>query len=240
MAQKEFQLDQKTFCSLCVNLLKDPAIIPCGHSFCMNCIEAHWGTHNGIYSCPQCSQIFIPRPKLLKNTMLASEEQKKTEIQAAPADQCYAGPEDVACDVCTGRKLKAANSCLVCLISFCEEHIQPHIESPAYEKHKLVKPSKILQENICSHHNEVMRMFCRTDQQVICYLCPADKHRDHNTVSVAEERIEKQRELEVRRENIQQRIHEREEDVKLLQKEVEVISNLADKSAEDSEEISLS
>ncbi|XP_065820301.1 tripartite motif-containing protein 16-like [Labrus bergylta] len=242
MTQKGVQLDRETFsCSICLDLLKDPGTLTCGHSYCMKCIKSHWDTEDEktVYSCPQCRQTFTARPDLRKNTMLADlvEELKKTGLQAAPADHCYAGSEDVACDVCTGRKLKACKSCLFCLISFCEKHLQPHYDSPAYTKHKLVEPSKKLQENVCSRHDEVMKMFCRTDQQSICYLCSVDEHKGHDTVSAAAERSEKQRELEVSRQNILQRIQDREKDVKLLQQEVEAINGSADKTVGNSEKM---
>ncbi|KAM9719473.1 LOW QUALITY PROTEIN: tripartite motif-containing protein 16-like [Menidia menidia] len=239
MAQKGVRLDTETFsCSICLEVLKDPVAIPCGHSYCINCIKAHFDGEDqkGVHSCPQCRKRFTPRPVLVRNTMLAAlmEQLKKTGLQPAPADHCYAGPEDVACDVCSGRKLRAIKSCLSCVASYCEEHLQPHYDSPPLKKHKLVEPSKKLQENICSVHDEVKKLFCRTDQKSICVVCAMDEHKGHHTVSAAAERTERQGEL---RQQIQQRIQDKKRDVDLLQQEVEAIDQSADKTVEDSEKM---
>ena len=242
MAQKGVQLDQESFsCSICLDLLKDPVTIPCGHSYCLQCIENVWEEEKDkkLPSCPQCRQAFTPRPVLVKSVMLAVlvEQLKKTGLQAAPADRSDAGPDDVTCDVCASRKLKAVKSCLMCMVSYCEQHLQPHYYVAQLKKHHLVEPSKTLHENFCSHHNEVMKMFCRTDQQSICYVCTVDEHKGHDIVSVTTERTEKQKELKVTRQKIQERIQDQEKELKLLTQEVENINRSADKTVEDSEKI---
>ncbi|KAM9529463.1 E3 ubiquitin/ISG15 ligase TRIM25-like isoform 1-T1 [Salvelinus alpinus] len=243
MAQQAVLLDQDQFCcSVCLDLLKEPITIPCGHSYCRSCIEGCWDQDvlKG-YSCPQCRQTFTPRPTLRKNNMLAEvvEKLKKTGLQAAPPPAlCYAEPIDVACDFCTGtRKQKALMSCLACLASYCETHLQPHYESPAFKKHKLVKATAQLQEKICSHHDKLLEVYCRTDQQCICMLCTMDEHKGHDTVSSAAERTEKQRQLGMSQQKVQQRFQGREKELKELQQAVESLKHSAQAAVEDSDKI---
>ncbi|XP_064820568.1 tripartite motif-containing protein 16-like [Oncorhynchus masou masou] len=244
MAQQGVLLDQDQFCcSVCLDLLKDPVTIPCGHSYCRSCIEGCWDQDvlKGVYSCPQCRETFTSRPNLMKNNMLAElvEKLRKTGLQAAPPPAlCYAGPGDVACDFCTGtRKQKALMSCLVCLASYCETHLQPHYEFPGFKKHKLVKATAQLQEKICSHHDKLLEVYCRTDQQCICYLCTMDEHKGHDTVSAAAERTEKQRQLGMSQQKVQQRFQEREKELKELQQAVESFKRSAQSAVEDSDQI---
>ncbi|KAL1005103.1 hypothetical protein UPYG_G00054540 [Umbra pygmaea] len=207
----------------------------------MDCIKSCFDQEdiNGIYSCPQCRQTFIPRPVLNRNTILTElvENLKKTRLQAAPPDHYYAGPGDVECDSCTGRKLRAVKSCLVCLASYCETHLQPHYESPAFKKHKLVQASTQLQQKICSHHDKLLEVYCRTDQQCICYLCTIDEHKGHDTVSAAVERTDKQEQLCVKHQKSQNRIQEREKEIQDLRQAVDSLKHSAQAAVEDSERI---
>ncbi|KAK3529784.1 hypothetical protein QTP86_003206 [Hemibagrus guttatus] len=187
-----FSVDQFS-CPVSLDLLKDPVTAHCGHSYCKVCINGCWDQEDekGIYSCPQCRDTFTPRPVLCRNNMLAEvvEKLKITEVQAAsPA----AGPGDVECDFCTRRKHKAVKSCLMCLISFCETHLKPHLKLPALKKHTLIEASSKLQEKICFQHDKLFEIYCRTDQVCICSLCMLENHKGHDTVSVSAESTEKQ------------------------------------------------
>ncbi|XP_061079585.1 tripartite motif-containing protein 16-like isoform X5 [Conger conger] len=242
MAETSISVVQDEFsCSICLDLLKNPVTIPCGHSYCLGCIKGYWsqGDHTGVFSCPQCRETFFPRPVLRKNTILADvvEKLKKTGLQAVPPAHCYAGPGDVACDSCTGRKHKAVKSCLMCLASFCETHLQPHYGSPAFKKHKLVKATGNLQEKICSHHDKLLEVYCRTDQQCICLLCTMHEHRGHDTVSAAAEWTEKQKQLGVTRSKFQQRIQEREKELQDLRQAVQSVKRSAQAAVDYNERI---
>ncbi|KAI4876399.1 hypothetical protein NFI96_031489, partial [Prochilodus magdalenae] len=242
MAEASVLLDQDQFsCPVCLDLLKDPVAIPCGHSYCKVCINGCWDQEDqrGVYSCPQCRETFTPRPVLRRNNMLAEvmEKLKKTELRAAPPAPCYAGPGEVECDFCTGRKLKAVKSCLVCLASYCEAHLQPHYQSPAFKKHKLVPASSALQEKICSQHDEVIKVYCRTDQSCICYLCTMEEHKGHDTVSAATERTQKQSEVKDMQRKSQQRLQEKEKELQEVKQAVKTLKSSAQAAVEDSERI---
>ncbi|XP_066533062.1 E3 ubiquitin/ISG15 ligase TRIM25-like isoform X5 [Hoplias malabaricus] len=242
MAEASISVDQDQFmCPVCLDLLKDPVTVPCGHSFCKVCINGRWDQEDktGIYSCPQCRETFTPRPVLRRNNMLAEvvEKLKKTELQAPSPAHCYAGPGDVECDFCTGRKHKAIKSCLMCVASLCETHLKPHLEIPALIKHKLVKAATKLQENICSLHDEVMKVYCRTDHSCICYLCTMEEHRGHDTVSASTERANKQSRLKDLQRESQQRIQEKEKKLQEVKEAVKALKSSAQTAVRDSERI---
>ncbi|XP_072566834.1 E3 ubiquitin/ISG15 ligase TRIM25-like isoform X1 [Paramormyrops kingsleyae] len=240
MAQADLDPNQFS-CPICLDLLKDPVTIPCGHNYCRCCIKNCWDQedHGRVYSCPQCRQTFTPRPVLGRNTMLAEvvEKMKITGLQAHTFADCYAGPGDVECDFCTGRKHKAVKSCLVCLASYCETHLQPHYESPAFRKHKLTDATGHLEDKVCSHHDKLLEVYCCTDQQCICYLCTMDEHRGHDTVSAVTGRAEIQKQIGETKRYFQQRIQMREKELQELREAVASITSSAQSAVEDSERI---
>ncbi|KAI7810044.1 putative tripartite motif-containing protein 16-like, partial [Triplophysa rosa] len=207
-----------------------------GHSFCMSCITDCWNQEDQkrVYSCPQCRQTFTPRPALGKNVILAEmvEKLKKTKLQTDRAAPSYAGPEDVKCDVCTGRKHKASKSCLVCLNSYWR-----HEELQSGERHKVTEATGRLQEMICSQHDRLLEVFCRTDQRCVCLLCTMDEHKNHDTVSAAAERTEKQKLLEDNQRKHQQRIQEKEKKLQDLREAVKTHKSSAQTAVEDTERI---
>ncbi|XP_028816530.1 E3 ubiquitin/ISG15 ligase TRIM25-like [Denticeps clupeoides] len=228
-----FQRHQDTIsCSVCLDVLKDPVSLHCGHNYCMVCIEGFWDKEHetGLYSCPQCRQIFTPRPVLCKNPLIAEmvEQLRRTRLQAASPAPCYAEPGDVECDVCTGRKLKAVKSCLVCLLSYCETHFNLHDQLIPRGAHMVTDATGRLQERICPQHSKIFEIFCRTDQTFICYLCMTDQHKNHDTVSVAAERTEKQQQLKKTQENSWKKVQQREKELQELRRSVEALKNCAE------------
>ncbi|XP_073669314.1 E3 ubiquitin/ISG15 ligase TRIM25-like isoform X1 [Paramisgurnus dabryanus] len=230
----------KFSCSVCLDLLKDPVTIPCGHSYCMSCITNCWDQNEmRIYSCPQCRQTFTPRPVLFKNVMIAEmvEELKKTKLQTAVPADSYAEAGDVECDACTERKYKAVKSCLECLKSYCQNHLKQHENFFNDRRHHLMNPTRQLHEMICSKHNKQLEIYCRTDQHCICYLCMVDEHKNHDTVTAVAERTEKQRVLGERQRKLHQIIEEREKELQELRDAVDSHARSAQTAVEDSERI---
>ncbi|XP_065118016.1 tripartite motif-containing protein 16-like [Paramisgurnus dabryanus] len=241
MAEASILVDQDQFiCSICLDLLKDPVTIPCGHSYCMSCITDCWDQDDQKRnSCPQCRQTFTTRPVLNKNVVFAQmvEMLKKTKLQTDRPSLSYAEAGDVKCDVCTERKHKAVKSCLVCLNSYCQNHFKLHEELHSGKRHKVTDATGRLQEMICPQHEKPLEIYCKTDQLCICYLCMVGKHTNHNTISAKEERTEKQKELEETQRKYQQRIQESQKKLQELRDAVETHKRSAQTAVDDTERI---
>ncbi|CAL8338389.1 unnamed protein product [Arctogadus glacialis] len=94
---------------------------------------------------------------------------------------------EVPCDFCTGTQLKAVKSCLVCLISYCQNHLEPHHRVAGLKKHRLVEPMDCLEDRMCKKHNQLLELFCQTEQVSVCQFCTETDHKSHPVVPLKEE-----------------------------------------------------
>ncbi|XP_027869931.1 E3 ubiquitin-protein ligase TRIM21-like [Xiphophorus couchianus] len=226
------QSKDQFLCSICLDVFTDPVSTSCGHNFCKTCITQLWDG-NVSYRCPLCNKHFASRPQLRVNTLLKEMvDQFRGEAQqetSSSSEQQAAKPGEVPCDVCTGPKLKALKSCMVCLLSYCQTHLEPHLTAPRLKKHQLMEPVENLEDRMCLQHDKPLELFCRTDQTCVCLLCPVLDHKNHEFVPLREESEGKKAELRKTEPEVQEMIQERRLKIQEIRESVKISKDAADK-----------
>ncbi|KAM4611623.1 uncharacterized protein ACJ7VT_012298 [Polymixia lowei] len=139
---------------------------------------------------------------------------------STPPSPPYSPWEEVLCDVCLGEdRPKAVKSCLVCLTSYCEEHLKSH--TARFTKHKLMEPVANMEDRMCQKHERLLELFCKKDQTCVCVLCTETDHRSHYTVPVEREWTEKKAQLKRTEIDVQQMIQDRLTKVEEIKHSVE-------------------
>ncbi|XP_068560209.1 E3 ubiquitin-protein ligase TRIM21-like [Cebidichthys violaceus] len=223
--------EDQVLCSICLDVFTDPVSIPCGHNFCKACITEHWNV-NVPYQCPNCKKLFYSRPELQVNTFIsemAAQFRQSAQQKASSSEQQAAKPGEVPCDVCTGTKLKALKSCLVCLDSYCETHLEPHLTRSGLKRHQLIDPVENLEGRMCTKHDKLLELFCKTDQMCVCVLCTYSDHKNHDVVPLKEEYEGKKAELGKTEAEIQQMIQKRRVKIDEIKHSVELSEEDADR-----------
>ncbi|XP_070711553.1 E3 ubiquitin-protein ligase TRIM21-like [Pempheris klunzingeri] len=224
--------EDQFLCSICLDVLTDPVTTPCGHNFCKTCITEHWNT-NDRFLCPMCKEAFTTRPDLRVNTLLSEmvsqfRQSAQQDASSSSSEQQVSKPGEVPCDVCAGTKLKALKSCLVCLLSYCETHLEPHLTASRLKRHQLIDPVENLDSRMCTKHDKPLELFCKTDQTCVCMLCSVLDHKTHEFVPLKEEYEGQKAELGKTEAEIQQMIQKR-------RLKIEEIKRSADLSQEDAD-----
>ncbi|XP_054470587.1 E3 ubiquitin-protein ligase TRIM11-like [Anoplopoma fimbria] len=229
--------ENQFLCSICQDVFTDPVSTPCGHNFCKECITKYWDT-NVPYKCPNCQKMFYTRPELQVNTFVSEmvahfRQSAHQRASSSSSEQQVAQPGDVPCDVCTGTKLKALKSCLVCLVSYCETHLEPHLATPGLKRHQLIDPVENLEDRMCTEHDKLLELFCETDQMCVCMLCTYSDHKSHDVVPLKEEYQRQKVEVEKTEAEIQQTIQERRLKIQEFKRSVKVSRDNANREIED-------
>ncbi|XP_070826975.1 finTRIM family, member 86 [Chaetodon trifascialis] len=182
--------EEETFvCSVCLDTLKDPATLPCGHSYCLACIQSHWDKKDskGQYSCPQCRQIFSPRPSLAKSTVLveAMEKLRTNSLKQSSSTAVSSAPPSMPIY-------------LEVLPDTGQQQGSMYPQLPAVEP------------RACPQHNRPLDLFCHEDKECVCEVCCQHGHKGHHVLKPQEERKERQKELVQMQVDVQKRIQDTE------------------------------
>ncbi|XP_062294681.1 E3 ubiquitin-protein ligase TRIM39-like [Scomber scombrus] len=225
--------EDQFLCSICLDVFTDPVSTPCGHNFCKNCINEHWNS-NDHYLCPMCKKAFNTRPELQINTLFSEvvsqfRQEAQQKASSSSSEQQAAKPGEVPCDVCTGTKLKALKSCLVCLTSYCETHLEPHLTKSGLKRHQLINPVENLEDRMCMKHDKPLELFCKTDQTCVCMLCSVLDHKTHDFVPLKEEYEGKKAELGKTEAEIQEMIQKRRLKIQEIKHSVDLSKEAADR-----------
>ncbi|XP_039668787.1 E3 ubiquitin-protein ligase TRIM21-like [Perca fluviatilis] len=225
--------EDQFLCSICLDVFTDPVTTPCGHNFCKNCITDHWNISDRC-QCPLCKEAFTTRPDLRVNTFISEmvaqfRQSAQQKARSSSSEQQVAKPGKVPCDVCTGTKLKALKSCLVCLVSYCETHLEPHLTMSGLKRHQLIDPVENLEGRMCTKHDKPLELFCKTDQTCVCMLCTVLDHKTHDVVPLKEECEGKKAKLGKTEAEIQKMIQKRRLKIQEIKHSVDLSEEDADR-----------
>ncbi|XP_069550304.1 E3 ubiquitin-protein ligase TRIM21-like [Brachyistius frenatus] len=233
MASARSLMQEENFlCSICLQVFTRPVTIPCGHNFCLHCITDYWDTLNDFVQCPLCKEQFHLKPTLRVNILIAEMavnfNKSSEEKSSSPPKQ--AGSGNVLCDHCTGAKLTAVKSCLVCFMSYCQTHLEPHQRIAAMKKHKLIDPAENLESRMCKNHHEPLELFCQVDQMFLCASCKTKDHKTHKIVTLEEEAQMRKTQLGLEKQSTDQMILARQQKILKIQHSLEASRNNAEKA----------
>ncbi|XP_024257643.1 E3 ubiquitin/ISG15 ligase TRIM25-like isoform X2 [Oncorhynchus tshawytscha] len=200
-------LEDELTCPVCLDLFRDPHLLPCGHNFCLLCVRRlKRQAERGRFRCPECRESHRCSTASQKNFKLAniaddfryrgravSSRQQQPDGSPTTAKT----PVSVPCDYCspvdTSEAGKgepgagvvvevAVKTCLKCEVSMCQEHVKPHLELPAFREHPLTEPLGDLRKRKCPEHDEMYRYYCMDDRVCVCNACTIEGGHAGHTI----------------------------------------------------------
>ena len=162
-------------CLICHDDIKDTRLLPCIHSFCLECLENYCRSSNKLpgddVPCPECRHEFqIPKDGVAGLTVRTHDKE--------PA-------HSEMCEVCLSeqRSIPATVYCVDCSQKLCERCSQPHLRmrSGPHDVKPLDAVSAEHQRggHYCDEHRERVKRYCSDCQINVCSMCCLESHKKH-------------------------------------------------------------
>ena len=175
-------------CSVCLELFTEPKILPCCHTFCLECLKktASRGKTEGQITCPKCRQSHpIPAGGLSE---ILTDFVTKCEVEAAGLNVPTKRDDTQVCGEC-GQNDPISHFCTECQKYLCSVFgLDLHKRLKIYNGHNVSPIARIdagtLQScrmHFCTlHTTEVLKLYCETCEKLACRDCTLVDHREHS------------------------------------------------------------
>ena len=217
-------VNKELTCAICLGRYKHPKVLPCLHSYCKSCLEDLLKTsqYQGKkqLTCPQCKESHtVPQQGVdsfktyftINNLLELLHIHEVSSRGVGDAIQCESGLDENP----------AFARCLSCAEYLCESCFTIHQRLKATKDHNMLTLEKIKQsdkrlgvksvqrrQHCEEHEGEVLKLFCKTCEKVICRDCALVKHRNHDYSFIREVRPDTQKSLEGLQKEVEEKLKE--------------------------------
>ena len=177
-------------CPICYQLFNNPKYLPCHHSYCEQCLEK-MQVQNKII-CPECRKEAAVPPGGVKD--LPNNFFINRMVDELVLKRKVEGEEEVKCDECDEDDPVVAY-CPECNMFYCQTCNEPHKRSKRFRGHGIVPLTELRSKKsipleakiklpLCKEHDEQLKYYCETCEQLICMYCTVKEHNGHNHETV--------------------------------------------------------
>lgn len=201
MAEKVIKSLSEDFvhCTICTEPFNEPKVLPCLHSFCLQCLEK-WASNSNDQpsSCPTCRcAIDIPSSGvggLPNNFFLVSLKERLEEVSRIskqnPHHNCNVCKRKDDILFCLDCKMLISNDCKETHDRFTRSNDHPLVPSDKLSDESYLQRVMSTQAPYCNLHNqEKVRYYCTECSQLACQVCATVHHQGHHSLQEVKTRV---------------------------------------------------
>jgi hypothetical protein len=182
-------------CSVCQEMFKDPRILPCGHTFCLKCLQGIVKTAADksnvkidTMPCPQCRTQFS----------FGSQNLQDLPKNFTVADLICSLPANSQCALLGDgdQHGPAQHVCVDCWDALCDTCSKVHTKTRLTKDHSVKPLSEVTTEDIqahkakqpvyCeAHSKKEVEFYCETCPRFACSTCNGVKCKQHNCLELS-------------------------------------------------------
>ncbi|KAJ8038152.1 E3 ubiquitin-protein ligase TRIM56 [Holothuria leucospilota] len=190
--------DKFCLCSVCLEQLKEPKLLPCLHRYCKDCLSSIVKETDDVIKCPECRQ----ETQIPTNGVdgFKTDFYSKNLVEYVQIQQSLKSDEVRECYSCQ-RHLIVAAYCFKCNEFLCKDCHNVHVTNKTlkdHQKHTLsledIEGKNITIEKLASmrdaprchiHLEEIAKLYCETCGNLpVCMACTYGKHKGHSLYEV--------------------------------------------------------